>query len=121
MAEILVLDDVEDAAVLIKKILEKKGHQVMVFTDEDLALRHVREGNPVDLAILDLKLRKMEGTEVLAELKKYLPAIRAIIMTGYPTVETASQALNLGAAAYCVKPIDKTELEDKVAEVLTEM
>ena len=42
------------------------------------------------------------------------------MLTGYPTIETARECLNLGAAEYCVKPIDKDELEEKVAQVLGE-
>jgi len=57
--------------------------------------------------------------EVLEEMKKLSPRIKAIMLTGYPTLETARQALDLGANAYCVKPIDKNELESTVAAVLT--
>jgi len=56
--------------------------------------------------------------EVLEELKKVAPSIRVIMLTGYPTIETARESLKLGANEYCVKPIDKDELEEKVADVL---
>jgi DNA-binding NtrC family response regulator len=117
MAKILVLDDVLDATILIKKILERKGHEVAAFTEEEEALDHIRR-NTVDLAILDIKLKKMSGVEVLEELKKISPTTKAIMLTGYPTIETARQTLALGAGEYCVKPIDKEELEEKVAQVL---
>ncbi|MEA3468592.1 MAG: response regulator [Thermodesulfobacteriota bacterium] len=117
MAEILALDDVYDATILIGKILAKKGHKVHSFTEEDDALAFARE-NPIDLAILDIKLKKMSGIDVLGLLKKINPDIRAIILTGYPTVETAREAVNQGANEYCVKPIDRDELEEKVAKVL---
>jgi DNA-binding NtrC family response regulator len=114
MAEILVLDDVLDATVLVGKILTRKGHVVHTFTEEDAALDFVRT-HPVDLAILDIKLQKMSGIEVLRLMKQAVPDMHAIMLTGYPTVETAREAVNLGADEYCVKPIDKQELEDKVA------
>ncbi|MBW1765053.1 MAG: response regulator [Deltaproteobacteria bacterium] len=117
MAKILVLDDVLDAVILIKRILQKKGHEVFTFTEEEDALNYARS-NKVDLAILDIKLKKMSGVEVLEELKKIEPAISAIMLTGYPTMETARESLKLGANEYCVKPIDKDELEEKVAGVL---
>lgn len=117
MAEILTLDDVLDAAVLVGKILRKKGHVVHTFTEEDEALAFARQ-HPVDLAILDIKLKKMSGIEVLGLLKEEHPAMRAIMLTGYPTVVTAREAISLGADAYCVKPIDRTELEEKVEQVL---
>ncbi|MDY0389816.1 response regulator [Desulfobulbus oligotrophicus] len=117
MAEILTLDDVLDATVLIGKILRKKGHVVHTFTDEDEAIAFVRQSF-VDLVILDIKLKKMSGIEVLAIMKEAKPNIGAIMLTGYPTVETAREAISLGADEYCVKPIDRTELEEKVEKVL---
>ncbi len=117
MAEILALDDVQDATTLIGKILSKKGHKVQCFTKEDEAIAYAKE-NKIDLAILDIKLEKMSGVEVLALLKEIQPAMKAIMLTGYPTVETAREAISLGADEYCVKPIDRDELEDKVGKVL---
>jgi len=112
MAKVLVLDDVFDAVTLMKRILEMAGHEVAGFTEEEDALNFVKN-NQVDLAILDIKLKKMTGVEVLAEIKKSAPAVRAIMLTGYPTVETAQASLKLGASEYCVKPIDNEELENK--------
>ena len=117
MAKVLVLDDVFDAVNLMKRILEMAGHEVTGFTEEEDALKFVKN-YPVDLAILDIKLKKMTGVEVLAEIKKSAPSVRAIMLTGYPTVETAQASLKLGASEYCVKPIDTEELEEKVARVL---
>lgn len=117
MAKILALDDVSDAVHLIKRILERKGHEVSAFTEEEAALAHARH-EKMDLAILDIKLKKMSGLEVLAELKKNNPTLCAIMLTGYPTLETAHESLKLGAADYCIKPIDGKDLEDKVASLL---
>ena len=117
MAKVLVLDDVFDAVNLMKRILKATGHDVVGFTEEEDALNYARS-NPVDLAILDIKLKKISGLDVLEELKKITPSMRAIMLTGYPTVETAQAALKLGATAYCVKPIDNDELSEKVSEIL---
>lgn len=119
MASIIVLDDVSDAGVLVKRILERQGHTVTAFTEEEDAIRHAAKG-ATDLAILDIKLKRMTGVEVLAEMKKLAPGIKVIMLTGYPTLETARESLKLGASEYCVKPIDKDELESKVAEVLAQ-
>jgi len=118
MAKILVLDDIEDAAVLVKRIMGKKGHEVSLFTDEEEALEYAGTCK-VDLAILDIKLKKMSGLRVLRALKKTDPSIHVIILTGYPTLETARESLELGAEAYCVKPIDKEELERQVEDILS--
>jgi DNA-binding NtrC family response regulator len=119
VARILVLDDVADSALMVKKILEKRGHEVQVFSDEDEALRFAA-AHPLDLAILDMKLRKLDGTEVLAELKKLQPHLAAIMLTGFPTKSGAQQAMRLGAAAYCAKPIEKEALEKTVAGILAQ-
>ena len=117
MAYIAVLDDVLDAGIMVKRILERKGHRVSVFTEEEDLLVHVKE-HALDLVILDIKLKKMTGVEVLEELKKIRPEVKAIMLTGYPTLETARESLKLGAGEYCVKPIDKDELEQKVESIL---
>ena len=117
MANIMVLDDVADAGALIKRILERKGYTVASFTGEEQALAYAAAKHP-DLAILDIKLKKMTGVAVLTELKKIDAGIKVIMLTGYPTLETARESMRLGADDYCVKPIDKDELETKVAQTL---
>ena len=117
MGDIMVLDDVLDAGVMIKRVLERKGHRVTVFTDEVEALEHVRT-HAVEVAILDIRLKKVSGVDMLEELKKVSPHTQVIMLTGYPTLETAHQSKELGAFDYCIKPIDKEELEEKVASAL---
>lgn len=117
MAEILVLDDVLDAVVLIKKVLTRQGHTVHTFTEEQEAIDFVGK-NQIDLSILDIKLKKMSGIQVLEEMKNLKPDMKAIMLTGYPTIETARTAIELGAGEYCVKPIDIVELKEKVSSVL---
>ncbi|MDK9706209.1 MAG: response regulator [Desulforhopalus sp.] len=118
MAEIVILDDILDAAVLVQKILTRRGHAVRAFTEEDDFLSHL-ESSPVDLAILDLNLKKMSGLEVLEKIKRRKPRVRVIILTGFPTLESAKEAIALGAGAYCVKPVDVRNLEEIVAGELS--
>jgi DNA-binding response OmpR family regulator len=120
MAEILVLDDVQDVGMMIQRILTRKGHRVYVFCDEEPAFEHARQ-NPPQMVILDIKLKKMSGVEVLKELKKISSEIRVMMLTGYPTLETAKESLELGADEYCVKPIDINELEEKTAQILAKL
>jgi DNA-binding NtrC family response regulator len=116
VAHILVLDDEPRACSLIEKVLGK-GNEVYTFTEEEDAIDHARNSR-VDLAILDIKLKRMSGVEVLAELKKHTPELRAIMLTGYPTTETARESISLGASEYLVKPIDIDELEITVKRTL---
>ncbi len=117
MSTIIVLDDVADAGRMVQRILERKGHEVHPFTDEEAALDFLRREG-ADLAILDIKLKRMSGIEVLGEMRRIAPELKVVMLTGYPTLETAKQAQQLGAFEYCVKPIDKDELEEKVAAAL---
>ena len=117
MAIVATLDDVYDEGILIQRILKRKGHTVHPFTEEEDFLSFIKK-EPIDMAILDMKLKKLSGVEVLEETKKISPAIKVIMLTGYPTIETAQQCLQLGADEYLVKPIDIYELEDKVEAVL---
>ena len=117
MKKILVLDDVLDAGIMIKRMLERQGHGVAVFTEEEEALGYLLM-HPVAVAILDIRLKKMSGIAMLEEIKKISPETRVIMLTGYPTIETARQARQLGAFDYCIKPIDKKDLEEKVAQAL---
>ena len=119
MARILVVDDVQEAVDAIRKILEKRGHEILGYTDEVAAIDHVKD-HPVDLAILDIKLKKIDGVEVLGILKEVQPDIKTIMLTGYPTHASVEEAMRLGANAYCTKPIDRSELERKVDEVLSQ-
>jgi DNA-binding response OmpR family regulator len=118
MVRILVLDDVQEAADAVQKILVKRGYEVIGFTDEEAAIDYADE-HALDLAILDIKLKKMDGVQVLRKLKEIQPDIRVIMLTGYPTHATVEEAMRLGANAYCLKPIDRSELEKKVDEVLS--
>ena len=117
MSKILVLDDEADACDLIARVLSS-SHEVTTFTEERPAIMFARE-NPVDLAILDIKLKEMSGVDVLARLKEDHADLKVIMLTGYPTVDTARKSLPLGAQEYLVKPIDIDELESKVKKVLT--
>ena len=117
MARILVLDDEVDAVMLLQRILKERGHQVFGFTDEEEAIAHAK-ANKVDLAIIDIRLKKILGIEVLEELKKIDPDIQAMVLTGYPTLQTAQKALDLGASEYLIKPMDIDEVEEKVEKIL---
>lgn len=119
MANIAVLDDVFDAGILIQRILTRKDHTVHPFTEEEEFLSFLKK-EKIDLAILDIKLKKLSGVEVLEEAKKIDPELKVIMLTGFPTIETAQKCLQLGAQEYLVKPIDKHELEEKVEMVLSD-
>ena len=117
MARILILDDVLEAVRAIEMILVKNGHETIGCTDENEAIEQVRS-SPVDLAILDIKLKHHDGVEVLHDTQRTRPELKVIMLTGYPTHQSAEESTRLGADAYCVKPIDRHDLEKRVRDLL---
>ena len=117
MANILVLDDEQDACNLVKRIANGMKHQAVAFENEEEAIDYAK-ANSVDLAILDLKLKKMSGLDVLEKLKESNPNIKAILLTGYPTVDTAKKAVGMGIHSYLTKPIDVDDLEKGITAAL---
>jgi DNA-binding NtrC family response regulator len=117
MATILVVDDEQDACRLLQRILSACGHTVYTFTEANGALEWL-ESNTPDLALLDIKLRGAGGISVLEFIRSHDLHTKAMMITGYPTAETASRALELGVDDYLVKPIDINELEALVNKAL---
>jgi DNA-binding NtrC family response regulator len=117
LARILILDDEPDACSLLKRVAEGMKHDTAVFTLERDAIEYGRD-NRIDLAILDLKLRHVSGLEVFKVLRKSNPGLKGLILTGYPTEESAKTALKIGATEYLVKPIDIDLLEERIEDAL---
>lgn len=115
---ILVVEDGQSQREMLQEFLAGEGHRVVGAEDGDTAVRQVREDH-FDLLLLDFKMPGMNGIEVLKEIKKINPQINVVMMTAYGTIETAVDAMKLGAVDYITKPIDLDELiilVDRIAE-----
>lgn len=115
MAYILILDDEPDSCNLLKRIGDGLGHHTAAFTDEDMAIDHATT-NHVDLVILDLRLKRLNGVQVFERLRDVHPEIQGLILTGYPTPESAQKASDLGIRDYLIKPVDVDTLEKTIAD-----
>ncbi len=111
---ILVVDDEEIVIQSCLRVLSGGGFQADVARDGLEALRAVDE-NGYDVLILDIKMPKMNGMEVLQRVKEAHPDIDVIMITGLHEIETAVQAMKLGAFDYLPKPFEPDELELVVA------
>jgi DNA-binding NtrC family response regulator len=111
---ILVVDDEEIVIQSCLRVLSGGGFQVDAVRDGLEALRAVDE-NGYDVLILDIKMPKMNGMEVLQRVKEAHPDIDVIMITGLHEIETAVQAMKLGAFDYLPKPFEPEELELVVA------
>ena len=116
---ILVVDDDDMIRDSFKAILESEGHLVDTAKSGLEALERT-EKDAYNLALLDIKLPDIEGTELLVEMHEETPRMMKVMVTGHATLENAVEALNLGADAFIMKPIRPKELLRVVEEKLKE-
>ncbi len=102
-ARILVVDDEKVICAGLEKILGEAGYEVHTTLSAKRALEILKEG-PVDIVITDLKMPEVSGMELLRIIREMYPHITVIVITGYSTVETAIEAMKLGALDYLPKP-----------------
>ena len=113
---ILFADDEAHLRDLMQMELPRLGHEVTVCPDGTAAVKALEKGS-FDVALLDIKMPGLTGIEVLAKVRQASPDTQVIIMTGHATVDTAVQALRLGAFDYLTKPCKWAELEVLLARV----
>jgi DNA-binding NtrC family response regulator len=107
---VLVADDEKNLRELIVRELTRKGHVVDGVGDGEAALARMRE-TPYDVVVLDMKMPRREGIEVLRELADFPEHPQVIVMTGFQEVATAVEAMKLGAYDYLTKPTKIEELD----------
>ncbi|MEM3788723.1 MAG: response regulator [Candidatus Bathyarchaeia archaeon] len=116
-ARILVVDDDENIRKVLKTILEEEGYAVDETENAKKAIEKSRK-KVYNLALIDIRLPDMEGIELLTRMKDTVPRMRKIIITGYPTLQNAIEAVNRGADAYILKPFDMDKVLATIKEQL---
>lgn len=111
MARILVVDDQEMMRDSLASTLVREGHEVVACGDGVAALERLRSGQRIELLITDLKMPKMTGIELMAEVKKLRADLPVVLMTAFATVATAVEAMKQGAYDYIQKPFDGEEIK----------
>ncbi|HOD12130.1 MAG TPA: response regulator [Candidatus Omnitrophota bacterium] len=115
--KILVVDDELGVRESLKLILG--DHYNLILTEDGAqALDCLKNAPDIGLILMDIKMPEMNGLEVLAEIKKVYPTLPVVMITGYKCVETAAEAVKLGACGYIVKPFKSDEILKKVKSVL---
>ncbi len=107
--KILVVDDEESIRYTFQIFLEDEGFHVTTADSYDAALTHVK-ATDFDLIFLDIILDGQSGIDLLRSIREYRPGVQVVMITGAPSVETASEALRLGALDYIVKPVRQDNL-----------
>ncbi len=118
MARILVVDDQEMMRDSLAANLAREGHEVVATGDGTVAVSRLEGSARFDLLITDLKMPKMTGIELLAEAKRIRPDMPVVLMTAFATVQTAVEAMKLGAYDYIQKPFDGDEIKHLVDRTL---
>lgn len=117
-ARILIVDDDENIRKVLTTILEDEGYIVESAGTAKKAI--AKTGKKFyNLALIDVRLPDMEGIELLTRMKDATPKMRKIIITGYPTLQNAVEAVNRGADAYIIKPFDMKKTLRTIKEELT--
>lgn len=114
-ARILIAEDEANLRLVLQKELERLGYRVQAAPDGEAALRKLEESN-VDVLLCDINMPRIDGMEVLRRVHQRPNPPEVIMLTGQATVETAVEAMKLGAYDYLTKPYSITELDVRVKQ-----
>jgi DNA-binding NtrC family response regulator len=112
-ARILLVDDEVVFANNMSKLLTRRGYQVKAVNSGDEALRALMD-NPFDVMVLDLKMPGMDGIATMHEMKKLGLFTEVLVLTGHGSIDTALEAIQIGAYDYVTKPCEIAELVSKI-------
>jgi DNA-binding response OmpR family regulator len=116
-SRILIIDDQETIRKSLKLALEREGYLVDTAENGREAIRKSKE-EFYNMALVDLRLPDMDGIELLTKMRETVPKMVKIIITGYPSLENAIEAVNRGADGYVVKPYTMEGLLLRIKEHL---
>ena len=116
---ILIVEDDPNIRETLNTILQQKGYNTDTARNGKEAIQKSK-AKFYNLALLDIKLPDMEGTKLLTTMHENLPKMMKIMITGYPSLENAVEAVNLGADAYVIKPVKPEKLLALIEEKLEE-
>ncbi|MGD8404998.1 MAG: response regulator transcription factor [Anaerolineales bacterium] len=116
---ILIVDDEDRMRLSLSLILQKENYRVETAANAEEALAQLGS-NEFDLMFLDLNMPGMSGVDLLVEIHKHYPDIPVLILTAHAALESAIQAVRLGARDYLIKPIEPELILKRVAEILAE-
>jgi len=114
---VMILDDEPIVCERLRSTLEKINLDIETFTDPNEAMKRFAD-KKFHVLITDLKMKELDGLEVLKLVQKVSPETRVIIITGFATVEKAREALKIGAYDFIAKPFKLSQLRDLVIKAL---
>jgi len=114
---VLVVDDDREIREYMETFLAKDGFEVKTLAEPDAAVDEVREGG-YHLVVLDLMMPKMDGVEVLRQIRQVDDDIAVVIFTGYPSLESAVESMKLDVVDYLKKPFNPEEFREVLDRVM---
>lgn len=108
-ATLLLVDDEIAHRTMLKAHLSRAGYEIIEADDGDIAVHLVKE-RAIDLVLLDLKMKRMDGMEALTAIHEYKSQLPVIIITAFSSIENAVEAMKKGAFDYVTKPVDSESL-----------
>lgn len=118
-ANILIVDDEKAVRDSLKELLVIEEYQVDEAEGGEKALELLNDKN-FDLVLLDIKMPGIDGVQVMKQMKKYHPETKSIILTGHGTLETAIEAIRVGAQDYLLKPYKSEDILVSIGKALSE-
>lgn len=118
MRRVLVVDDEANVRLTISEALARPDLEVRTAASGEEALE-IAETVRFDLVLLDLRMPGMDGMGVLKKMKQSWPESEVVIITGYPSVDSAKEAVRLGASDYLSKPLGPDEIVGAAREAIT--
>lgn len=109
---ILVVDDEVGPREALRMILQNRYD--VITTDNPQEAMDIVSGRDVDIVMLDIKMPRIDGLKLLKAMKAVAPDIEAVLVTAYPSTQSAIEAMEYGAYDYVIKPFDKTKIEQVV-------
>ena len=109
MQSILLVDDEEQFRERLARAFINRGYKVYQAADVDEALTEIKENNP-EWAVVDLKMPGKSGLDLIRAAKEVMPLLKIVVLTGYGSIATATEAVKLGAHYYLPKPADVDEI-----------
>jgi len=109
MATILLVDDEEHFRHRLGRALARRGHTILEAEDYRSAMERLKREEP-ELAVVDLRMPGPSGLELVREALALRPELRIVVLTGYGSIATATEAIRLGALNYLPKPADAEEI-----------
>jgi two-component system response regulator HydG len=117
---LVVIDDEPPVLKLLERLAVRVGYDVATFTSAVEALQALHR-RPADLAMVDLRMPDANGLDLLRQIRTSIPACEVILMTGFASVDSAVEAIKLGAREYLTKPFDLERLREVLTEIRTEL